>query len=395
MRLSGSVKLYWSVGPGAGSGGALRLPCGQLRGILRLLGLHADRGAGFPFGARLGESGFARLAALHFLRHSQAILQRRGVGLVRLGQEGRDLEFHLLERRSGVRVTHGRVLARTGQHFRAVDGHGDPADCEHPAARRQFQHLGEHAAEERAVFLPEGAEGVVIRVRVRAEHPHRHAVVGRQLDAAAAKRAGRVAIDQQRQQQTGRILRAAAALFVHPHALQVEGLHRFQNEMDQMIFRHPVPQIRGQQQRRVPVDVDEACGHASVQQASRQPGGFHQNGPAILFSSLRTKSDRLLEQSPPSFDSPGGNKDQRRRGFTWVDRGQASRGRQGIEYVQSVVSRFEGGLSRRDPACCGAFHPHALVLRSRPGPWLDFPPESASKPETTSNSSSSIPLWRN
>jgi len=77
------------------------------------------------------------------------------------------------------------VLARVGQDLRAVDRDGDPADMEHAAAGGQLQDLGERLLQERSVLAPEGAEHVVVRMRVGAEQAHRDILVGRALDLPA------------------------------------------------------------------------------------------------------------------------------------------------------------------------------------------------------------------
>ena len=62
----------------------------------------------------------------------------------------------------------------------------------------------------------------MIGVRVRAEQAHREVFVTRALDLAARKHARRVAVDEQREQQPGRILLVAgvarAARFDRRHA---------------------------------------------------------------------------------------------------------------------------------------------------------------------------------
>ena len=101
---------------------------------------------------------------------------------------------------------HGSVLARAGQHLGPVEGHGDPAHLEHAAARAHLDDLGKAAREQFAVDAAEGADRVVIGMRVRAEQPHRHAVMGRPLDLPAGEDARGVAVNEQTQQQARRII---------------------------------------------------------------------------------------------------------------------------------------------------------------------------------------------
>ena len=93
--------------------------------------------------------------------------------------------------------------------LRAVDGHGDASELEHPAARRHLDHLRKTVGEELAVAPSKLADRVVIGMGVAAQVPHGHAVITVALDLAAGKRPGRVAVDEQAQQQTGRVLRVA------------------------------------------------------------------------------------------------------------------------------------------------------------------------------------------
>ena len=170
---------FWSVPTGGGLGAA-----GESGFVLRLFGLKAGVGARFHFGLRALESGFALLAALHFGGNRQAILQGRRVGLVGLGQPLGDFQIEGVQGLLGVAVAHGGVFARVGQNLRAVDGHGDLADLQHPAARGQFEDLLKGLGQQRTVFAAKRAERVVIGVRVRAEQAHRNVFVTRALNLA-------------------------------------------------------------------------------------------------------------------------------------------------------------------------------------------------------------------
>ncbi len=47
-----------------------------------------------------------------------------------------------------------------------------------------------------------------------------------------------------------------------PEGAQVQALHRLDDEMDQVILRDPIPQVRRQQQRLISIDGYESCAHA-------------------------------------------------------------------------------------------------------------------------------------
>ena len=100
----------------------------------------------------------AFVAALDFLGDREAVLERRGIGLLGFGQEFLNFEVEFLELLLGVAVADGGVFAGVGEDFGAIDG--DLADFEDSAAGDHFQNLREGALEEVAFFLPEGAGGV-------------------------------------------------------------------------------------------------------------------------------------------------------------------------------------------------------------------------------------------
>ena len=228
--------------------------------MLGLFGLKAGVGAGLHLGLGALELGFALLPALDFGGDGAAVLQGRRVSLVGLGQQLGDLEVEGAQGFFGVAVADGGVLARVGEDFGAVDGHGDVPDLEHAAAGGQLEDLREGVREERAVVAPERAERVVIGVGVGAQEAHRDVFVGGALDLAAGERARGVAVDEQPEQHRRRILFAAGAAGVDRGRARVDGLHRIDHEMHKVIRRHPVAQVGRQEQRGVAVDIHVA-GH--------------------------------------------------------------------------------------------------------------------------------------
>ena len=83
-------------------------------------------------------------------------------------------------------------------------------------------------------------------MRVRAEQPHRHAVMGGPLNPPAGEDAGGVAVDEQAKEQARRVLRVAGAAFVDPRSAQVQLTDRIHDEVDKVIGRHPLAQVRRQ-----------------------------------------------------------------------------------------------------------------------------------------------------
>ena len=120
-----------------------------------------ERRAGLDFGPRLGQLRLALLAVLHLGGDREAVVERRAVGV-------RSASSALRE-----------------------------------AARAQ---LGSPVPQ--PPLVP-SASSVVIGVGVRAEQPHRHAVMGRALDLPAGEDARGIAVDEQAEQQARRIRRIA------------------------------------------------------------------------------------------------------------------------------------------------------------------------------------------
>ena len=125
----------------------------------------------------------------------------------------------------------------------------------------QLQHFDEALGEQRPVFPAEGAERVVVGMGVGSEQTHRDAVVSALLDATAAEGARGIAVNKQAQQHGRRILFAAGAAEVDLDLTQVQGIHRVEDEVDQMIGGHPVAKVRWQKQRGITVNDNEAGGH--------------------------------------------------------------------------------------------------------------------------------------
>jgi hypothetical protein len=69
-----------------------------------------------------------------------------------------------------------------------------------------------------------------------------------------------VAVNEQPEQDGWRVLGVAGATLVAPHAAQVEFADGIHDEVDKMIRRHLLPQVRREQEWRVVVDMNEAGG---------------------------------------------------------------------------------------------------------------------------------------
>ena len=99
--------------------------------------------------------------------------------------------------------------------------------------------------------------------------------MGRLLDLATGKNSIGVAIDDQAQHHARIILLAAAAFVVDRELFHIDALDRLDDEMDEVVLWHPVPQVGGHQERLAAVGWNESC---------------HIN----MLHDFNPKSDRLL-----------------------------------------------------------------------------------------------------
>ena len=82
-------------------------------------------------------------------------------------------------------------------------------------------------------------------MKIGAQITHRHIAVGRRFDRPGAKPTGGVTVDQQSQHHRRWILLAAGATVIDLEVGRRDLLHRIQNEMNDMVLRHPLAQIAG------------------------------------------------------------------------------------------------------------------------------------------------------
>jgi hypothetical protein len=139
---------------------------------------------------------------------------------------------------------------------------GDVADPQDLRQDRAVEDAPEGCFQQFLVLAPELADRIVVGMGVGAEIAHGHVLVGKGFNAPAGEGAGGIAVEQQTEHHAGRILRAAGAAVVGPGGGQVEQAHRVHDEVDDVIRRHPVPQVGREQQRGGVVDGDELGGHA-------------------------------------------------------------------------------------------------------------------------------------
>ena len=204
------------------------------------------------------------LAPPDFLGDAQPVLQRSAVRSLSLGKELRDLFFQQLQLLTGVAVAYRAVLAGVGENFCAVHGNRDVPHFQNLRMRSAFKNLMESALDQLFVLAPELADRVMVRVRVRTQIPNRYTVVREPLNLPTRKRPAAVTVNQQSQHHRGRVLRTASTPVVGLRAAHVEQAHRIHHKMNEVILRHPVPQIRWQQKRGVVINSNETSSHTYV-----------------------------------------------------------------------------------------------------------------------------------
>jgi hypothetical protein len=141
-------------------------------------------------------------------------------------------------------VTHGGVLAGVGGHLGPIRTDRDLAELGELQFLGQFQHLDKAGGEQRLVLATKRAKGVVIWVRIGRQQTNGHVIVRRLFDPARTEHSGGIAVDKQRQQHRGWILGVARAAGVHFDLAQVEPFDGVDDEMHQVVRRHPVAQVR-------------------------------------------------------------------------------------------------------------------------------------------------------
>ena len=133
------------------------------------------------------------------------------------------------------------MLAGVGEDLSAIDGEGDLAHLEHPHLYGHCEHLLKAALEQRVIGSAEGADAVVIGVKVCAKQTHSHVLVGGSFNLPTAEGARRVGIDEQAKHQRRRILTAACPSLVDLGLAQINQADRLHDEMHQVILRYPLP----------------------------------------------------------------------------------------------------------------------------------------------------------
>ncbi len=131
------------------------------------------------------------------------------------------------------------------------------AELDQPGPLAEPEHLGEQAGQGRQVGLPEGGDGIVVRVLIRREDAVGDLLVRRLLDLARGGLPRAVAVEEELHQQR-RVVRGLASpiagLVRREDRRQVQGLiHHLADEGGRVVLREPVLEDWGQQERLVGV----------------------------------------------------------------------------------------------------------------------------------------------
>ena len=270
------------MGCGPSTGGAGGLPPGflpvacafssraaQLGAMLRHLLLEAFLGAGFKLGAGLGKLGQTLLTARQFLRNRHAVHHISLIGGFRpcqqFGHFGLQLAFDL----GGMFIGQRAVPAGIGVDLGAIQRHRAKLEQAHLAG--QFQHPHEQRFDVLEKAPTKRRNGVVVGMIVRRNEAERHRIIGRPLQLAARKHAGRIAINQQPQQQ-GRMItgRPGAAIAPH-HRRKVQPVDHLDNKPRQMPLGKPVIERGRKQKSRVAVKLAEIAHRSAPKRESIAP----------------------------------------------------------------------------------------------------------------------------
>ena len=188
-----------------------------------------------------------RLAAVRFFGLTQ-----------QFGHLGLELGFKFV----GVFPTQGLVLGGVGLDLGAVEA--DLAQFQAAHLLGDQQNLHEQRRQLWQKSLAKGGYRVVIRMVVGGDVPEGHRVVGRLLQLAAGKNAGRVAVKQQGQQHLGMMGLGAAPGVGGLDRGQVELANNLDDESRQVPLGQPVVHRRRHQVQRFPINLTKGITHGFV-----------------------------------------------------------------------------------------------------------------------------------
>ncbi len=105
---------------------------------------------------------------------------------------------------------------------------------------------------------------------VGGEVKHGDVAVGGPLDFARAEDSVAVAVNEEGEHHVGRHLRTTAATLIDVEVVERKALGGFNDEVNKVVFAHPIPKIGRKKHGSVTSDIDELGCHASVKQRALQ-----------------------------------------------------------------------------------------------------------------------------
>ena len=163
--------------------------------------------------------------------------------------------------RQEVLIAHSLTLGGIGMDLGPIET--DVAQLQHPSHLGQHQHLDEQILEFGQEGFAKGGQGIMIGVQVAGDKAKGDGLVGGAFNLARTEHAGSVAVEQQGEQDFGRVGRPTARCIARIDGRQVEVRNRVDHEARQVARREAVAQSHGHVQRRVVVSGFECSFHTS------------------------------------------------------------------------------------------------------------------------------------
>ena len=221
------------------------VPRRRLAPALRALRRRPRLRPALQFRAGLARLRRQRLAPPRLLRQALRIRGVPDIRALRLAQQVPGPAAQPLAQRHRPVAPNAVALARVRPKLRAV--HARRADLRQPQLPRHRQHLQERFARRLGVPPPKRADRVVVRVAARRHIADAQVPAGRPPGPARAGHPVGVAASRQRRRHPRVVPRRPRAPLVRLERARRNPLHRLQDEMRQIVFRHPIADVRGKQ----------------------------------------------------------------------------------------------------------------------------------------------------
>ena len=221
--------------------------------------------------------------------------------------------------------------------LRPVDGH--VAQLHQPRLLAKQQHLHEQPSERREVLLAKSRYAVMVGMLIARENSKRHILVRRLFDLPRRRLAHAVAVDQQLDHHR-RVIPGATPIVLLPVRIedrrQIQAIHHVRDEQREVSLRHPLPQVRWQQQPLIQVVRQESLGHTPT---LRTPPDLLLFSDTLLVHPSTTRAREMAKLLPGTGIKSGGIVEANRPGGHWGYRQDS--------FLADVFSRSLTGLVGR------------------------------------------------